>query len=154
MKILILCTGNSCRSQMAEAFLASFDPRLEVHSAGSSPAERVNPHAVRAMAELGFDLSQGRPKNIDEFLGQSIDYVITVCDNVRDECPAFTGEVGARVHLGFEDPADATGSEDEILDVFRRSREEIRDCFSRFYLEELEPKLGPLPSMESTEARP
>ena len=142
MKILILCTGNSCRSQMAEAFLQSFDPRLEVHSAGSRPAERVNPYAVKVMAELGFDLSGGRPKSVEEFLGQSIDYVITVCGNARDECPVFTGEVGERVHLGFEDPAGAEGTEEEILNVFRRSREEIRDCFYRFYLEELEPKLG------------
>ena len=141
MKILILCTGNSCRSQMAEAFLASFDPRLEVYSAGSRPAARVNPYAVRVMDELALDLSKGRPKSVDEFLGQSIDYVITVCGNARDECPAFTGEVGQCLHLGFEDPADATGSEEQILDVFRRSREEIRDCFYRFYLEELEPKL-------------
>jgi arsenate reductase len=141
MKILILCTGNSCRSQMAEAFLRSFDPRLNVHSAGSRPAARVNPYAVQVMAELDFDLSAARPKSVDEFLGQSIDYVITVCGNARDECPAFTGEVGERVHLGFEDPADATGTEQQILAVFRRSREEIRDCFYRLYLEELEPKL-------------
>jgi arsenate reductase len=141
MKILILCTGNSCRSQMAEAFLRSFDPRLNVHSAGSRPAARVNPYAVQVMAELDFDLSAARPKSVDEFLGQSIDCVITVCGNARDECPAFTGEVGERVHLGFEDPADATGTEQQILAVFRRSREEIRDCFYRLYLEELEPKL-------------
>jgi arsenate reductase len=142
MTILILCTGNSCRSQMAEAFLASFDPRLDVHSAGSRPAERVNPYAVRVMKELNFDLSQGRPKSVEEFLSEPVDYVITVCGNARDECPAFTGEVGSRVHLGFEDPADATGTEEEVLDVFRRSREEIRDCFYRFYLEELEPRLA------------
>lgn len=142
MKILILCTGNSCRSQMAEGFLRSFDPRLEVHSAGSRPAARVNPYAVKVMAELGIDLTTGRPKSVNEFLGQPIDYVITVCGNARDECPVFTGEVGARVHLGFDDPADATGSEEEILDVFRRSRDEIRKGFYRFYQEELEPKLG------------
>ena len=126
---------------MAEAFLASFDSRLDVHSAGSRPAVQVNPHAVRVMAELGFDLSDNQPKSVDEFLSQPVDYVITVCGNARDECPAFTGKVGIRVHLGFEDPADATGTEQEVLAVFRRSREEIRDCFYRFYLEELEPKL-------------
>jgi arsenate reductase len=141
MKILILCTGNSCRSQMAEAFLRSFDARLDVHSAGSRPAPKVNPHAVQVMSELGLDISAGRPKSVAEFLGQPIDYVITVCGNARDQCPAFTGEVGARVHLGFEDPADATGTEEQILNVFRRSREEIRDCFYRFYLEELKPTL-------------
>ncbi|MEZ5366610.1 MAG: arsenate reductase ArsC [Bryobacterales bacterium] len=137
MKILILCTGNSCRSQMAEAFLRSFDPSLEVESAGSRPAEQVNPHAVRVMAEVGLDLSGQRPKSVAEFLDQPFDYVITVCGNARDECPAFTGQVEHRVHLGFDDPADATGSEEEILDVFRRSREEIRDCFYRFYQEDL-----------------
>lgn len=142
MKILILCTGNSCRSQMAEAFLQSFDSRLEVDSAGSRPADRVNPHAVQVMAELDFDLSAKHPKSVTEFLGKTLDYVITVCGAARDECPVFTGQVGTRVHLGFEDPADARGTEEEILDVFRRSREEIRDCFYRFYLEELEQKLG------------
>ncbi len=142
MKILILCTGNSCRSQMAEAFLASFDPRLEVRSAGSRPAAQVNPHAVRVMRELDFDLSHRRPKSVDEFLNQSIDCVITVCGNARDQCPTFAGAVGRRVHLGFDDPADAAGTDEEILNVFRRSREEIRDCFYRFYLEELEPQLA------------
>ncbi len=141
MKILILCTGNSCRSQMAEAFLRSFDDRLEVHSAGSRPTERVNPKAAKVMSELGFDLSNNKPKSVEQFLGQPLDYVITVCGNARDECPAFTGQVGTRVHLGFDDPADATGTEEEVLDIFRSSREEIRDCFYRFYLEELEPKL-------------
>ena len=137
MRILILCTGNSCRSQMAEAFLRSFDSNLIVESAGSRPAAQVNPYAVRVMAEVGLDLSSHRPKSVAEFLGQPFDYVITVCGNARDECPAFTGQVGQRIHLGFDDPADATGSEEEILDVFRRSREEICDCFYRFYHEEL-----------------
>jgi arsenate reductase (thioredoxin) len=141
MKILVLCTGNSCRSQMAEALLRSFDPRIEAHSAGSRPAERVNPYAVRVMAEEGLDLSQGRPKSVDEFLGQPIDFVVTVCGNARDECPVFTGQVGERLHIGFDDPADATGTDDEIMAVFRASRDEIREGFRRFYEEKVLPKL-------------
>ena len=141
MKILVLCTGNSCRSQMAEAFLRSFDPRIEAHSAGSRPAARVNPYAVRAMAEVGLDLSQGRPKSVDEFLGQAIDFVVTVCGNARDECPAFIGQVGERLHLGFDDPADATGTDEEVMEVFRASRDEIREGFHRFYEEKVLPKL-------------
>lgn len=141
MKILILCTGNSCRSQMAEGLLRSFDRRLEVHSAGSRPAERVHPNAVRVMAELGIDISQGRPKNVSEFLGDSIDYVITVCGNADRDCPAFIGEVKHRLHIGFPDPAEATGEPEAVLQVFRESRNDIKKRFREFYETELLPQL-------------
>ena len=137
MRILILCTGNSCRSQMAEALLQSFDERLQVFSAGSKPAERVHPMAVRVMAEVGLDISGRRPKSVEEFLNQPFDYVITVCGNARDACPVFVGEVGERLHIGFEDPADAAGSEEEVLEVFRRCRAEIRQDFLELYLYQL-----------------
>ena len=142
MRILILCTGNSCRSQMAEGLLRSFDERLEVHSAGSKPAERVHPMAVRVMQEAGLDISDGRPKNVAEFLEQPFDYVITVCGNAREACPVFIGEVGEQLHIGFPDPADATGSEEEVLDVFRTSRDEIREGFHKFYVEKVKPRLA------------
>jgi arsenate reductase len=141
MRILILCTGNSCRSQMAEGLLRSLDERLEVHSAGSKPAERVHPMAVRVMHEAGLDISDGRPKNVSEFLAQPFDYVITVCGNAREACPVFTGEVGERLHIGFPDPADATGSDDEVAAVFRASRDEIREGFHQFYLGKVKPRL-------------
>ncbi|MDA0206212.1 MAG: arsenate reductase ArsC [Acidobacteria bacterium] len=142
MKILVLCTGNSCRSQIAEAFLRSFDPRLEVESAGSKPAARVNPYAIRVMEEAGVDIFNGRPKNVAQFLNDKIDYVITVCGNAERDCPAFVGEVKHRLHIGFPDPADATGTEEEILAVFRQSRDEIHKRFQEFYETELLPQLG------------
>ena len=92
-KILILCTGNTCRSQMAEGFLKSFDHNLEVFSAGTNPAEKVNPFAVKAMKEIGIDISNGVAENVDKYLDQSFDYVITVCDNAKETCPVFTGNV-------------------------------------------------------------
>jgi arsenate reductase len=142
VKILVLCTGNSCRSQIAEGFLRSFDARLEVASAGSRPAVRVNPYAVRVMAEAGVDISAGRPKNVDQFLGDNMDYVITVCGNAERDCPAFLGDVKHRLHIGFPDPADATGTEEEILAVFRQSRDDIEERFREFYLTELLPRLS------------
>jgi len=132
--ILILCTGNSCRSQMAEGFLKSLDPELTVHSAGTSPSGRVHPNAVRVMAEIGIDIGAGYPKNVDRFLHDSFDYVITVCDNARETCPVFSGTVEHRLHIGFEDPAEATGSEEEVLDVFRKVRDEIVQDFHDFYV--------------------
>ena len=127
---------------MAEAFLRSFDPRLEVESAGSRPAERVNPFAIRVMEETGIDISAGRPKSVDPFLHGNIDYVITVCGNAERDCPAFLGQVKHRLHIGFPDPADATGTDDEILAVFRQSRDDIHKRFREFYETELLPQLG------------
>ena len=136
-KILILCTGNSCRSQMAEGFLKSFDSQLEIYSAGTNPSEQVHPKAIQVMKEVGIDLSQNYPKTVDKFLGESFDYVITVCDNAKETCPVFIGKVGKQLHIGFEDPADATGTEEEILSEFRRIRDEIKNDFYKFYEENL-----------------
>ncbi len=136
-RILVLCTGNSCRSQMAEGFLKSFDPKLEVYSAGTAPSERVHPKAVQVMAEEGIDISKGYPKLVDDFINQAFDYVITVCDSAKETCPVFTGEVKHRLHIGFDDPAEATGSEEEVLAVFRRVRDEIKRDFSKFYQEQI-----------------
>jgi arsenate reductase (thioredoxin) len=133
MKILILCTGNSCRSQMAEGFLRSFDKRLEVYSAGTNPALVANPFAVAVMQEAGIDISQNKPKNVDLFLSESFDYVITVCDHAKETCPVFTGKVKHRLHIGFDDPADAVGTHDEVMDVYRRVRDELRVRFKQFY---------------------
>jgi arsenate reductase len=136
-RILVLCTGNSARSQMAAAFLKSFDPRLDVYSAGTNPAARINPHAVQVMREGGIDISGGTPKSVQQFVSQSFDYVITVCDDADKNCPNFRGKVGKRVHMGFIDPAKATGTEDEILAVFRQVRDEINQKFSDFYAKEI-----------------
>lgn len=132
-KILILCTGNSCRSQMAEGFLKSFDSELEVFSAGTKPAERVNPKAIQVMKEVGIDISKNYPKDVEQFVNEAFDYVITVCDNAKETCPVFTGKVGKQLHIGFEDPAEATGTEEEVLFVFRKVRDEIKEEFWNFY---------------------
>ena len=132
-RILILCTGNSCRSQMAEGILRSLDPSLEVYSAGTIPAERVHPMAIRTMKEIGIDISQGKPKSVNQFLNQPFDFVITVCDDADKNCPFFTGRVRNRIHIGFIDPAKATGSEEEVMGVFRTVRDQIRVKFRQFY---------------------
>ena len=104
MKILILCTGNSCRSQMAHGFLQSFDKDIQVYSAGTDPAEKVNPLAVEAMAEVGIDISRHIPTNVTVYLSDTWDYVITVCGSANEMCPAFEGNVGKRWRIGFTDP--------------------------------------------------
>ena len=130
--VLVLCTGNSARSQMAEGWLRHFGgPAFEVESAGTHPADRVNPLAVRVMDEAGVDISRHYPKHLERFLKEPWDYVVTVCDRANEECPFFPGGK-TRLHWGFEDPAAAVGSEDERLRVFRRVRDEIRDRFAGF----------------------
>jgi arsenate reductase (thioredoxin) len=140
MKILILCTGNSCRSQMAEGILRSLDPALEVFSAGTYPAERVSRRAIEVMKEIGLDISGHTPKSVDEFLALPFDYVITVCDNAKEACPTFSGRVKHREHLGFDDPTLAIGTGDEIMAEFRRVRDEIRATFTAFYSNVIKPE--------------
>lgn len=135
MRILILCTGNSCRSQMAEGFLRSFKPSWQVFSAGTKAAARVHPKAVQVMAEAGIDLSGHAPKTVERFLHEPFDYVITVCGNAKETCPVFIGDVKHRLHIGFDDPAEAEGTEEEVLAVFRRVRDEIRERFALFVRE-------------------
>lgn len=141
MKILILCTGNSCRSQMAHGFLQSFDSILHVRSAGTEPAKQVNPKAVKVMNEVGIDISGHSPKLVDQYLTDEWDYVITVCDNANETCPAFFGKVKNRLHIGFEDPSHATGTEDYIWSEFRRVRDEIKNRFYELYVEQIKPQL-------------
>jgi arsenate reductase len=118
---------------MAEGFVKSFDPDIKVFSAGTDPSSKVHPKAIQVMKEIGIDLSKNYPKNADQFLNESFDYVITVCDNARETCPVFLGRVGKQLHIGFEDPAEATGTEEEILSVFRKVRDQIMKDFSKFY---------------------
>ena len=142
MKILILCTGNSCRSQIAHSFLQSFDNRLEVYSAGTKPAEKDNPMAVKVMNEMGIDLSSHSPKSVIQYTGQEWDYVITVCGGANESCPLFTGKVKNRLHIGFDDPSEATGTPEFINSEFHRVRDEIKTRFFDFYLNELRPQLS------------
>jgi arsenate reductase (thioredoxin) len=122
---------------MAEGFLKSFNKSLDVYSAGTAPASEVHPNAIRVMAEAGIDIGSHRPKLVDEFLKESFDYVITVCGDAKENCPVFSGDVKERLHIGFEDPAKATGSEEEILQEFRRIRDEIKEGFYSFYKEKI-----------------
>jgi arsenate reductase (thioredoxin) len=136
-RVLVLCTGNSARSQMSSGFLQSFDPNLDVYSAGTKPAPKINPYAVRAMQEVDIDISGGTPKSVSQFLNQQFDYVITVCDDADKNCPNFRGKVGKRVHIGFPDPAKATGTDDQIMSVFRHTRDDIKKRFFEYYQTEI-----------------
>jgi arsenate reductase (thioredoxin) len=130
--VLILCTGNSCRSHMAEGFLkAAAGEILDVQSAGSKPAGHVHPLAIRVMKEVGIDISQHQSKHLSQFKDQKIETVITVCGNADQACPIFPGQVN-RYHWGFTDPAHAQGSEEAVLKVFRRVRDEIRRVFEAY----------------------
>lgn len=141
MKILILCTGNSCRSQMAQGFLLTFDKNIEVHSAGTEPAAQVNQTAVKVMHEVGVDISQNIPKLVDIYIKDEWDYVITVCDNAKETCPVFFGKVKHRMHMGFEDPSHATGTNEFILSEFRRVRDEINKSFYTLYTTQIKSQL-------------
>jgi len=130
-RVLILCTGNSARSQMAEGLLRQdAGKQFEAFSAGTKPSQ-VRPEAIAAMSELGIDISGQRSKSVDEFTGQQFDYVLTVCDNAKESCPLFPGKA-AMIHRNFEDPAAFQGSEKERLALFRRVRDEIREYLRSF----------------------
>lgn len=136
-RVLILCTGNSARSQMAEGLLRDIaGDRFEVESAGTI-ASFVRPQAIAAMAEIGIDISGHRSKCLDEFLDTEFDYVITVCDNANETCPVFPGPA-KRIHWSFDDPAEATGSEDQVAAVFRRVRDEIAVRLREFAAEKID----------------
>lgn len=126
-RVLVLCTGNSCRSQMAEGWInARLGERWEARSAGTRPAERVHPLAVRAMAEVNVDISGGKPEHVDAYLDQRWDLVVTVCDSAQETCPTFP-RPAERLHVSFFDPAAVVGTDEEKMPVFRRVRDEIRD---------------------------
>jgi arsenate reductase len=130
-RVLVLCTGNSARSQMAEGLLRhDAGERFEVESAGTKPST-VRPDAIAALRELGIDISGHRSKSVGEFEGQTFDYVITVCDSAREACPVFFG-TATRLHHSFDDPAALNGSEEERLALFRRVRDELRRYLAEF----------------------
>jgi arsenate reductase (thioredoxin) len=142
--VLILCTGNSCRSHLAEGVLRHIAGDLfDVHSAGSKPAGCVHPKAIAVMKEIGIDISGHTSKHLNEFLDRKIDTVITVCGNADQACPMFPGHVN-RYHWGFDDPAQATGTDEEIVAVFRRVRDRIRLVFEAYAAGYREQKSGGL----------
>jgi len=118
---------------MAHGFLQSFDKRLQVFSAGTDPATRINPTAVKVMKEVGIEIGNHKPENVDKYLNEEWDYVITVCDEANETCPIFPGKVRHRLHLGFEDPSKITGTEEFIMNEFRRVRDLIKGEFRDFY---------------------
>jgi arsenate reductase len=125
--VLVLCTGNSCRSQMAEGLINARLEGFEAYSAGTKPGRQIHPKALEVMNEVGVDLSLYETKGLDYFQGQRFDYVITVCNSARESCPVWLGEAGERIHIGFDDPAAATGADEEITAEFRRVRDEIEE---------------------------
>ncbi len=133
MKILILCTGNSCRSQMAHGFLKSFDPMLSVYSGGTKPESKVNPYAVKVMKEAGVDISDHLPVDAAKYTDTSFDWVITLCDKAKETCPVFKGKVACKMHISFDDPSAYNGSEEQILKEYRRIRDQILERFKAFY---------------------
>lgn len=122
---------------MAHGFLQSFDPKLEVFSAGTKPAEKVNPHAVKVMRGKGIDISGHTPHDVKEYLNEPWDYVITVCGGANESCPAFVGKVKHRIHIGFDDPSNAIGSKEFVMAEFRRVRDEIKTRFEQLYNDNL-----------------
>ncbi len=138
-KVLILCTGNSCRSQMAHGFLQSFDKDLIVCSAGTEASGKLNQKAVAAMQEIGIDISGHTSDSVQQYLGEEWDYVITVCGGANESCPAFLGKVKHRLHIGFDDPSHAVGTEEFIWSEFIRVRDEIKEGFYQFYITQIKP---------------
>ena len=137
MKVLILCTGNSCRSQMAHGFLQSFDPNITVCSAGTEASGKLNQKAVAAMKEIGIDISGHTSDSVTKYLGEEWDFVITVCGGANETCPAFIGKVKTRLHIGFDDPSHAVGTDEFIWSEFIRVRDEIKAGFYKFYIENI-----------------
>ena len=129
-KVLILCTGNSCRSQMAEGLLASFSTDTKVYSAGTKP-EKVNPYAIRAMDQIGIDISQNNSNHVDEYTDIGFDYVFTVCDNAKEICPVYP-KAKQMIHQSFIDPADAKGTDSEQLAVYVEVRNQLSEYFKEF----------------------
>ena len=132
MKLLVLCTGNTCRSQMAEAFFKHYYPDWEVYSAGTHAEEKINPLAVKVMKEKGMDLSGAVPTPVEAFLDEAFDVVLTVCSDAEKECPVFYGKVKKRLHRPFDDPAACHGDEETCLPVYRKVRDEIEEFVRDF----------------------
>lgn len=130
---MILCTGNTCRSQMVEGYLKHLDDSLQVFSAGINPGNGVNPYAVKVMREKGIDISGKLSIDVLEFQNESFDYLITVCDHAKEVCPVFNGEIKHQIHFGFEDPAETIGTDEVIIKKYREVRDLIIEKFHTWY---------------------
>jgi arsenate reductase (thioredoxin) len=141
MKILVLCTGNSCRSKMAHGFLQSFNSNIKVCSAGTQPASKINEKAVAVMNEVGIDISSHKPESVEKYITEVRDYVITVCDDANEACPVFLGKVNHRLHIGFEDPSKVTGTDAFIWSESRSVRDELTTKFHELYINQIKLQL-------------
>ena len=141
MKVLILCTGNSCRSQMAHGFLSSFNANIEVFSAGTEASGKLNQGAVKAMQDIGIDISMHTSDSVEKYLDKAWDYVITVCGGANENCPTFIGKVKHRLHIGFDDPSFAVGTEEFVWSEYIRVRDEIKESFWKLYSEKIKQSL-------------
>ena len=137
MKVLILCTGNSCRSQMAHGFLHSFNKNIEVFSAGTEASGKLNQGAVKAMQDIGIDISKHTSDSVEKYLDEAWDYVITVCGGANENCPAFIGKIKNRLHIGFDDPSFAVGTDEFVWSEYIRVRDEIKESFWKLYFEDI-----------------
>lgn len=137
MRILILCTGNSCRSQMAHGFLQSFDPSLSVYSAGTKASGKVNLKAIEVMQDAGVDISHHTSDSVEQYMNDEWDYVVTVCGGANESCPAFSGKVKNRLHIGFDDPSETTGTAEFIQSEYIRVRDEIKTAFYKLYTDKI-----------------
>ncbi len=133
MNILVICTGNRCRSQMTHGILQHLHPDWNICSAGTKPATQVHPLGIKVMKEIGIDISRHFPKSLDQYLNKEWDYVITVCGGAKESCPVFKGNVHKRLHIGFDDPDAFKGTEEEVLTEFRRVRNEIMDSMNNLF---------------------
>ena len=141
MMILILCTGNSCRSQMAHGFMKSFDDSLIVESAGTEASGKLNQKAVQVMKEIGIDISYHTSDSVEKYLNEEWDFVITVCGGANESCPTFTGKVKQRLHIGFDDPSEAVGTAEFIDNEFIKVRDGIKSAFHELYTNQIKPLL-------------
>lgn len=141
MRIIILCTGNTCRSQMAHGILQSLDPTIEVLSAGTKAETRVNPIAIEVMKEINIDISQHQPTDISTYKELDFDFVITVCDGAKESCPSFSGKVKQQLHIGFTDPSKLTGTPEDIRAEFVKTRNDIERAFRELYTNRIKPLL-------------
>ncbi len=141
MRVLILCTGNSCRSQMAHGFLQSFDSKISVFSAGTEASGKLNSKAVKVMKDIGIDISNHTSDSVDKYLDQDWDYVITVCGGANENCPVFPGKVRNRIHVGFDDPSTLEGNDEFIIREFIRVRDQIKEQFYKLYSEKIKPEM-------------
>ena len=142
MRVLILCTGNSCRSQMAHGFLQSFDNRIKVESAGTEASGKLSSRAVQVMKEIGIDISHHTSDPVEKYIHNEWDYVITVCGGANEKCPVFLGKVKHRLHIGFDDPSHAVGTDEFIMSEFYRVRDEIKAAFVELYNNKILPELS------------